>query len=417
MLRRRWDYLNNLYRKLSVNPGEVPRRQSSKAIYRIIRENSFDRLDMTEDRAIQACGYVFSTFLTHDYNIITGEDIGNAVEQVPLNSSGRDKLLLENEVPSWFGHADLEEVNGVYCESDLSQFDEIYVAPIAPELEQIVSVLGEPAALTTETIQQVLLKAFTEHKHLSDRNWADRCPEVDAKDLDALTAWVKSEFDSDGWIQIEDESFECTVWVDPDRIEEKIRQNGPVYSEKRLVRTLIEEALKPLAGIPDSKTFLFTGYLKEMLKKLETRYEWKTITTADGVWWYASPHLHKAELLLYAQEHQRTIDNPDNATKEEIESALSFLEENDNSLIRIIDATREAIDDAVVQLDASLEKRRLYSSMQDAQLGESPSDVETKIELDEPPTLYDVAREFEEALRKKRREESDQDDEPEVYKP
>lgn len=402
MLRRRWWFIEGLIE--AVPPTAETHLEDSKRVSKKILKSHRAESDFDTQVALDAVSSILVDVVKDDKNVITPEDIQSAVE---LGGSGASTITppqLEIEIHSWLPSAGLLDIDASYCQyEEWNQSGKIYIAPVFPRLEDVVSELGNPIAITTTTIRRLLIRAFSEASFLADDVYGDRAPEVDGADIDAFLAGLQYQLEND-WIRISTNLDKEYIWLNPQRIDKILRSSGSAILGTQLTQIIYKSILSaPHIGegiIPE----LRTADLKDILDVLRDSYDWYRLVTGYGTWWYPQWEAFDTDYYLYATEAQECYNTWMERSPEELRAAKVFFAHNQQALLRKEDTNIAELEQLVRHLEVRIQTRQEEATLTSA----SPGDEFSSEFEAEAPTEYHVAKELEKELQERRAEEEEE---------
>lgn len=403
MLRERWAFVGRVHEE--IPPQERAVKDNGERISQEILKSFRGEKTTEVKHSIMLCGSLFVDIAKNGKHVITPYDIQAAVE---LGSSAAREVVDARYPPiveTWLPNAGLTKVEAEYCESTKWEaFEFIYVAPVAPSLNDMLDCLGNPPVISSITINQLLIRAFTEFPRRSDDDYADRVPEVDASDLDAFYAKIKSELDDHNWVGVPTTDTDIQIWLNPSAIDEDLRDRSPKLPSQKVDEVIVNSILHNIPEINPDVDVLIDDAITRTKAKLENTCNWNYMIVNGTEWWYPSVTTFEGEFAMYADKSEDILKNHQDASIDELRMAKDFFNRNKQNLVRVFDADSDHIEKAVRQLKAQIRFNKEDAMLASASHGEG--ELESAVET-ETPTEYHVAKELEEELQ-----DDDEDDDP-----
>lgn len=409
MIRRQWEFMDNALSQLSSSPTSMTAEECTAEIYRYLKQGYLGDSTTQDEQAMECCAFLYTDMVRNDNLVITPADIEDAVEFTLMDPNSEQKLLLSREIPSYFGAANLYSVEGRYCNSDYRRFEDLWIAPVIKSAEAIIEQLGTPPAISSITIDQLMLRELQQNSESGERGQTAQHQSVDSEEADVLAAWVKSELEGDGWQQVETGETNIRVWANPSHLIELVSENGDELSEDEIDQILIRAITGSVTDLPPSLEFVLDGLLASIKRRLNREHDWRPLSTADEKKWYKNHTSHRIALENRFSEHHSVLKAEDDVSDEQLEETANFLEDNEAWILNYTGIGREANRYFQRRLRALIESHDTWDQLSQAIIKTHTDDIETTFETETGPTTYDIAREMERKIEEAREEEDDEE--------
>lgn len=188
-LRRRWERIGVAVSELPPAAEYEDRMAYAEAIQKRILKGFQGEETKEVRRSMRYAAYVLAEVISDGSNVVTPDDITFAI-QIGARSPSPEKIhTYRQDVEAWLGRIDLIELDPSFCDlPEYRRFDKIWVAPIAPPLDELLAHLGEPQVMSKRTIERTLRQAFLGDES-RDLDFDDRQPETDDRDISQRLMW------------------------------------------------------------------------------------------------------------------------------------------------------------------------------------------------------------------------------------
>lgn len=417
MISRRWDFIEGLLDVLPHNPADEPDRATEKYIRKMLMKNAMDELSDQDERSIRCASNLLTSVVKYGNNVITPDDIERSIQSKLYDHEKGDSVTLRKEIPSWLIGMGMERVNATYCDRTYSNFEEVYVVPIAPFPEVLVEALGQPMTITEQSLHWVINRIWNDRNSRAETDWGDRSPEVTFQELDAFIAWEKQTFENRDWLRIEDRSREYLGWVNVEKLESLLSERHTLTTESEVDQLIARNTYRSMIEVPSQNIILMDGLLKSSKSRFRRKYGWKTVDTGDDIWWCANEDIQTTILQMHLRQHTHTLQqlkdssSPD-VPDDKLEKSIHFLRNNKRILLESTGLDRQDLTNRIGEMVTLREANNIFRSMENSNKDAS---VPTEFRSEAGPTEYGVLREFEEAIEADEENDEDEEEEEETH--
>jgi hypothetical protein len=478
MLRQRWDILGKLVVKLPPRSLFGLRKNYAEAVQDEILESFGGERSVEVNRSARFASYIIAHIIEDGYNVITPEDIHSAIELGAVESTPDLIPEYRNDVESWLGIINLKEIDPTYTRiPQLSRFNRIWVAPIAPTIDALLNSLGNPAIISDTTIGEVIRQEFTSYK-MADRDHTDILAEQSYEEIETelltnhghqiaaahdlirqgkgeksdiphdtpnveqysrineLAEYVQVRYYADrlpeisgydvpalcGWIRAE---LENNQWV---RVSIGDANNTVWISPKRFNDILRERGTVLESNLVDQEIMKTTmretpelglgafdySVVSESIKSRLEKHGWRDLTWGvDSTYWYTDETEHLADLISLGLTYEDIVNTPGNKSLEELEDAKIFFSSNAYAIMKRLDTSKETVEQVLKRLRAETRATEALSQLDEAEPVHSGDVLTSEVDTSNT-TEREVVWRLQKAAREEEKEEDSEDDDDEI---
>jgi len=399
MEKREWRFMEILEDELP--PDATFHQSHSERIGRQIIKSSRVGADMRSKAGATAIASILIDMKRYDKVIVKPNDIEDAARRTTTTYSELTVPEIKLETIPWLRAVELIEVVTSYSEQ-LSDYEKIWVAPIFPDLNDICEELGEPVALSTSTIRDILTDAFEQSDSTDDNSFVSES--LDNKEVNAFLSHILYELD-ENWAPVD--GTENKIWINLDDINKILfEKSGKTSNEEiieKIIRVLNEANYIDKGLVPNE---IDTNNIGSIMIELQQSHNLRHLKKSTEIHWYNDGSLFNKDYIKYAEEAQKIVDKEREATLNELQKARMFFEYNRHALLNNEVTTEDQIDYVVRKLDNWMKVKKKENKLESATPKDDMKSTVTSKTLSE----YYVAKEFEEKLKElKEKEEEDSD--------